>query len=191
MDLFKEKTTPFTGVLNQFEHEKGPFFGNKGISPLFPGLLTEWSRVAILAVVTMTVFLLIYQVVSSFLNKQDLEARLGSSTATLNSLQTEPLKPFLHYVSNLKKREIFKIYQAPGRKVVPTLPQLDIKQATAHLILSGIIFEEEPQAIIEDKKKKKTYILKKGDYLENIKIDSINRGKVRLRLDSQTIDLEL
>lgn len=191
MDNFKDKSLSFKGVLEQFESEKGPFFGSKELSPLFPNLLTKWSQVAISTVVVLISFVFAYQIVVFFLPNKSLNSTQQTLTQTTPELNTEALKPFLNYVANFKKREIFKIYQTPGKKVVPVIPQMTIQQATANLVLSGIIFEEEPQAIIEDKQKKKTYILKKGDYLENIKIEEINRGKIRLRLGSQTTDLKL
>jgi len=106
-------------------------------------------------------------------------------------LSADTLKPFIQYASQFKKREVFKIYQVSGKRTVSAKPDKTLREAISHLTLSGIIFEDVPQAIFVDKKKNKTYILKEGDYIESIKIEEIKRGRVKLRMDSQTLDIEL
>lgn len=174
------------------DREEGPLFGNKEASPLFPTLLTEWVNLAVYALLALGLSLCVYQGIVLTVQKEvSVSAPPSVETTPLSVTQAEPLKPFLQYVTHFKKREIFKIYETARPRKIPKLPKIDIRKAAAHLTLSGIIFEDEPQAIIEDRKKNKTYILKKGDYLENLKIDDIRKGKVRLRLDSQTMELEL
>ena len=53
----------------------------------------------------------------------------------------------------------------------------------------GIYFSEEPEVIIEDKAEKKTYFLKEGENIKEIKVKSIRQDRVILESDG--VDWEL
>lgn len=173
-----------------FEKEEGPFFGSKDISPLFPSALRHWVNTAGVSALTILFLICAYQAFKAFLfPAPDL---ISSRQITKSSpIPAEAFKPFLQYADLFKRREIFKVYEKASPFVAPVTPRATLAEQVSGFSLIGIIFEKEPQAIIEDKKTGKTYFLKKGDYLNNIKVEEIKRGKVRLRLDTETMELEL
>lgn len=177
-----------------WDRGEGPFFGSKKPSSLFPSPYSHWGRMAALSLLGVTLILCAFQGYLAYwapapsaltiprLEKTD----LGSSLE-----EAEAWKPFLLYVEQFRRREIFKIFEKPVVGAPPAAVRTSLSELAAGLNLSGILLEKEPQAIIEDKKSGKTYFLKKGEYLNNIKIDEIKRGKVRLRYESETMELEL
>lgn len=176
------------------EKEGGPFYGSKETSSLFPSPLTHWINTAGYSLLAVLLLACGYQGIQTFFLpaapiKAELPADETSPSAEL--LSAAGAKPFLLYAEFFRKREVFKIYEKPAPFVAPSVAKATLAELASSLTLSGIIFEKEPQAIIEDKKSGKTYFLKKGDYLNAIKIEDIQKGKVRLRHDSETMDLEL
>ncbi len=87
------------------------------------------------------------------------------------------------YVKISRQRDIFSRDQrAAGEGSV------DAEKSTAprnktDLQLVGIYFSAEPEVIIEDKVKKKTYFLKKGDNINEIKVKNILLDRVILESD--------
>ncbi len=64
-------------------------------------------------------------------------------------------------------------------------------QAAANLTLMGIVLDQNPQAVIIDNKEKKTYFLNKGQFIREIKIEDILKGKVILSYEGEKLDLRL
>lgn len=189
----KGKTKITTSGFN-FEKAEGPFYGSRQISPLLPSPLRHWFHTAGMSLLILLFILTAYQGARVYIfpeSQLTVRRPLTPPPAAIPLRALDEFKPFLQYAEIFKKREIFKIYERPSPFVAPAAPRATLTELASSLSLSGILFGKEPQAIIEDKKTGKTYFLKKGEYLHNIKIDEIQRGKVRLRLDSETLELEL
>jgi len=74
---------------------------------------------------------------------------------------------------------------AAGQMVMPP----DLAQIISSLKLVGIIWSANPQAMIEDSKEQKTYLLNTGDQISTIKIKKILRDRVILGRDDQEWEL--
>jgi type II secretory pathway component PulC len=74
---------------------------------------------------------------------------------------------------------------AAGQIVMPP----DLAQIISSLKLVGIIWSANPQAMIEDSKEQKTYLLNTGDQISTIKIKKILRDRVILGKDDQEWEL--
>ena len=102
------------------------------------------------------------------------------------------MKPYDYYARQIGKRELFVPYMGKEEGGVSSRKEsLTLREITQDLTLIGIMEGENPQAIIEDKKAKKTYFLNRGDYLGEIKINDIQESKVTLEYQGEISDLFL
>jgi hypothetical protein len=104
------------------------------------------------------------------------------------SKETTLLKPFSFYLETVKKRDIFRM----GSK----LPQDESEvisskaaEATKTLKLVGISWSDAPDAMIEDTKAGKTFFVKKGQAVNDFKVEAIYKEKVVLRYGVESIEL--
>ena len=93
------------------------------------------------------------------------------------------------YVKISRQRNIFSIDQNATVAKVGTVDKPDVRQTRSDLQLVGIYFSEEPEVIIEDKVERKTYFLKEGQNIKEIKVKTIRKDRVILESDG--IDWEL
>jgi len=108
----------------------------------------------------------------------------------------EPLlaqRPYSYYSGEIGKRDIFRPYTKPKPKLPPppALKRVTLRELAAGLTLTGIILDRNPQVVIIDNKEKKTYFLNKGQFLKEIKIEDIIKGKVILSYQGERLDLRL
>lgn len=101
--------------------------------------------------------------------------------------------PYAHYADIITKKELFKIAREELKKNTgkDVLPQINPLEVLSNYSLSGVVSGQAPQAIIEDKKLRKTYFLSKGQSLGEFKIDDILEGKVILDFKGQKFELSL
>lgn len=99
------------------------------------------------------------------------------------------VRPFLHYLEMVQRRDIF----SPVMLKIKENPEVQTKKILDTLIenlkLVGISWGREPQAMIEDKKAKKTYFLKTGDTITNLKIEAVLKDKVILNYKGEKVEL--
>jgi len=92
------------------------------------------------------------------------------------------------YLGEFAKRDIFHFI--PVTKVEKAQEGKDLlASVTAHLKLVGIIWSQNPQAMIEDKKENKTLLVNEGDSIGDIEIKQILRNKVILGFQNNEIEL--
>ncbi len=97
-------------------------------------------------------------------------------------------RPFLYYLEIVQRRNIF----SPIRLKEAKKPEVDkgqLSEMTKDLKLVGISWGKEPIVMIEDKKAKKTYFLKKDDVVNKFKIDEVLEDRVILSYEGQKIEL--
>jgi len=94
------------------------------------------------------------------------------------------LKPYSYYFQQINKRDIFNADFLSSTSTDPLL-----ENSFNSLTLVGIVLDEIPQAIIEDKKDKKSYFLNKGDYVGEVKIEDILEGKVIISYEDEEFEL--
>lgn len=100
-------------------------------------------------------------------------------------------RPISYYDDIIKKRNLFKGIALPQEKKNKKTLSQTASELLANYSLKGILSEDSPQAIIEDKKTKQTYFLNKGDSLGEFLIEEINEGKITLDLEGQKVEMSL
>lgn len=102
--------------------------------------------------------------------------------------QKEELKPYEFYLEGVKERQVFSSAAASPNVTSAGVINADI---TKDITLVGIISGDTPQAIIEDKKTRKTYYATKGQFIGDFQIEDISEGKVVLNYSGQRYELYL
>lgn len=106
-------------------------------------------------------------------------------------LEAQPA-PFSTYAEVIGKRELFKPPKSETVKEKPTAQKTEsASDKLKYLSLIGIIGGERPQAVIEDKKDKKTYFLNKGQTVSGMKVEDILEDRIILEFDGEKIELVL
>lgn len=99
------------------------------------------------------------------------------------------LRPFLHYLALVQRRNIFN----PVRLIDDIDESKENRKALQDLlkdlVLVGISWGKQPQAMIENKKVNQTYFLKAGEVINNLKIESILKNKVILTYEGEKAEL--
>lgn len=101
------------------------------------------------------------------------------------------LKPYSYYAQQIGKRQLFVPSIGKKEEGASLAKSLSLREIMQDFSLIGIMEGKSPQAIIEDKKAKKTYFLNRGDYLDEIKITDIQKDKVTLEYQGENFDLFL
>lgn len=98
------------------------------------------------------------------------------------------VRPFLHYLGMVNRRNIFSPIALKETKK-PEVKKKQLQEMVKDLSLVGISWGKEPVAMIEDKKAKKTYFLKKGMRINKFKIEDILKDRVILSFEGEKIEL--
>ncbi|MDD5347107.1 MAG: hypothetical protein PHT59_00680 [Candidatus Omnitrophica bacterium] len=125
-----------------------------------------------------------YQVKTIDLQRQ---TSVDASAAMASVKEKQALRPLAAYLDKVKERNIFRM----GRLVREPQGSVSTKaqEATASLRLVGISWSQNPDAMIEDTKVQKTYFVKKGQLVADMKVEAIHKDKVVLRLGQELIEL--
>ena len=117
-----------------------------------------------------------------------------------SEVQAEPLevtsllKPEPYYLEKINERNIFRIEDESSKETVVFKPEPEreskLKQITANMKLVGISWSDTPDAIIEDEKAKKTYFVKPGHMIEDIKVQAVLKDRVILRYQQEEVELK-
>lgn len=98
------------------------------------------------------------------------------------------IKPYSYYAAEIDGRDIFKSLISNKKKVPPAGKE----GLLSGLHLLGIATGEKGlRVIIKDKKSGETYFLTEGDYIRQMKIESIEDGKVILNYNGERLELGL
>ncbi|MCM8801677.1 MAG: hypothetical protein NC912_06765 [Candidatus Omnitrophica bacterium] len=101
-----------------------------------------------------------------------------------------PLQIALHDLEKVRQRNIFKIGSLKTNEdLTIKTPSPKIVEVTQHLKLVGISWSADPDAMIEDTKINKTFFLKRGQMLGEIKVQAIFRDRVILSYEGEEIEL--
>lgn len=108
-------------------------------------------------------------------------------------LEDTPTPPALsHYTDVLGRRQMFKLYEAPKPKPVgPPKPKITLQQLLAGYTFIGVIFGDVPQAIVEEKRTGQSFYLTAGQYLGEIKIEKIDRGRITVSYEDEMLDISI
>lgn len=104
----------------------------------------------------------------------------------------EPQGPLSHYTGVLSQRQMFKLYEAPKPKPTgPPKPKVTLQQLLGGYTFVGIIFGDVPQAIVEERRTGQSFYLTSGQYLGEIKIEKIEKGKITVSYEDERMDVSI
>lgn len=100
-------------------------------------------------------------------------------------------KAVSYFLEKIKQRDIFKMgkNQDGDTKVASHSPSPRIIEATDHLKLVGISWSDDPDAMIEDTKASRTFFVKRGGLVGEVKVQAIFKDKLILRYGEEEIEL--
>jgi type II secretory pathway component PulC len=132
---------------------------------------------------------LMYPLFNAYAIKGSSQARndLGAAPA----VETQDAQPYGYYLDAVKKRKVFNVSAATPLQPLVVASEGPGSDATKDLSLVGIIAGAVPQAIIEDKKSKKTYYVNKGQCIGEIQIDDIQEGKIVINHNGSKFEMYL
>jgi len=150
------------------------------------------GKIIIPVFVVSCIFLVISFVYPLFKIKQERFSEMPSGKQA--ELKTEPLaeaKPYEFYAQGITSRSIFSAISAPTEEKEQAAANIDSEKLFGELNLVGVISGDNPQAIIEDKKTRKTYYINKGQSVGEFQAEDIQEGKVTLNYNGQKFELYL
>ncbi len=140
-----------------------------------------------------SVILLTYSIMDFVFGRPNLER--AYKKAQRYQKQEEPeyqvastARPFLHYLEMVRRRNIFSPIVLQ-EEVQPVVKKTELKDMAKDLSLVGISMDPEPVAMIENKREKKTYFLRKGDIIDKFTVEEITGTTVILSYKGETIEL--
>lgn len=101
-------------------------------------------------------------------------------------------KPLAHYLREIGKKELFHSDRGFGTPLASEKSEksdIRLERLAENLVLLGVTLDHQPQAVIEDQKSKKTYFLKVGESIGQIKVEAILKGKVILGYENEKLEL--
>lgn len=133
------------------------------------------------------IFLLI-----DFVNYRPSLKKIYDNVSNLHSAPVEKklitlLEPFSDYLEICKKRDLFSPSAAKSELIETEV--LNLSQLIKDLRLVGIYWGEYPEAMIEHIKEKKTYFVKQGQTIKNIKVKTILEDRVILKYNNEEMEL--
>ncbi len=114
------------------------------------------------------------------------------STGAGQRFKEEPkadIRPFLYYLEMVQRRNIFSPVVLKSAESTDADAKKLLVSLVGELKLVGISWSENPEAMIEDKKAKKTYFLKTGDMINKLQVEDISKDRVILSHDGKKMEL--
>lgn len=149
------------------------------------------NRFLILILFGLAVFMVIGYV-SPYKPKRDIKGGIAVYEEEPKERVTISLPPADNYTGAMSQRQIFKMYEPPVvQPVGPPKPRVTLQQLLAGYAFIGIIFGEPSQAIIEERRSGQSYYLTEGQYIGEIKIEKIDRGKITVKYEDEVMDIRI
>jgi hypothetical protein len=98
-----------------------------------------------------------------------------------------------YYLEKVRQKDIFRMGAKVGpvtEKSTAKAPSSRIMEATQYFKLVGISWSRDPDVMIEDTKALRTYFLKRGESIGEVKVQAIFRDKVVLSFGGEEIELK-
>ncbi len=111
-----------------------------------------------------------------------------------------PEKAYDYYRKQVQKRDIFQFPEekarvmpkkVQARRVIKASIKIQPKKQpfVKSLKLVGVVLDEDPEAIVENPKKKKTLFLRKGDEVQGAIVEKILEGKIIFLYEGRKVEL--
>jgi type II secretory pathway component PulC len=176
----ENRVSPEDKLLNVI---RGNRAGKAVLVPSYLAIILEKFLLAVIAVVIcFIVFLLLPRNIISLPQEQVL---LKKENFTVSKVV-----PISFYQDIVSKRKLFG-GQAVSQVKIAGNDDISISQISSNFNLSGIIAGDTPKAIIEDKKAQKSYFLKEGESIGEVKLNKIGDGKVIMEYRGTGFELVL
>ena len=127
----------------------------------------------------------------------DLEAPASENGASINLMERVFLKKAVsYYLEKMGQRDIFqmgavqKVTTTDGVQTQMQVTSAKILEVTENLKLVGISWSSNPDAIIEDTKESKTFFVKPGQRIGEVKVQAIFKDKVILSYQGEETELK-
>ena len=127
----------------------------------------------------------------------DLEAPASENGSSTNLMERVFLKKAVsYYLEKMGERDIFqmgavrKVTGADGVQTEMKVTSDRILDVTENLKLVGISWSNDPDAIIEDTKDTKTFFVKTGQKIGEVKVQAIFKDKVVLSYQGEETELK-
>ncbi|MCM8781114.1 MAG: hypothetical protein NC908_04250 [Candidatus Omnitrophica bacterium] len=147
----------------------------------------------LISVIVLLVIYLISDFYFSIINLKRLQAVKFNLPKVSNQTAAFKVKTILrdnsYYLDTVKQRDIFRMGLKSMPEVALKAPSSAILEMTQNLKLVGISWSDDPDAMIEDTKLNKTFFVKKGYMVGELKVKAILKDKVILSYGQEEIDL--
>ncbi len=151
-------------------------------------LRPEARKIIILAFFVSSLYF-VFTIISPYITFRKVRLSVAQEQAPRGANPQDEAKPFESYLEGIRGREIFKraAIVADAEQPLANLEENMLKD----IALIGVISDENPQAILENKKAQKTFYLRKGQMIEDFKVYDIEEGRVILEREGQMYELNL
>ena len=103
------------------------------------------------------------------------------------------LKAASYYLEKIRQRDIFQLGPKKTdeltQEITPAGPSGEMLEAAQHLKLVGISWSNDPDAMIEDTQALKTFFVKRGQMIGDLRVQAIFKDKVVLSRRGEEIEL--
>ncbi len=103
-------------------------------------------------------------------------------------LEPRPLKPLAVYLEEFKRNALFGSSENSGTAQVSGI---SIQERVKNYRLQGIVVMEEPEAIFSDEVSQKSFFVKQGEILGELRLKEIRRESVVLEYGNEEIELSM
>jgi hypothetical protein len=100
------------------------------------------------------------------------------------------MKGVAYYIGKLAGRDIFHRQAKPNAALNEPVFSTKMADMTATLKLVGISMSDNPDAMIEDTKLEKTFFVKAGSMIGDLRVDEITKDKVVLKYNKELFELK-
>ncbi len=173
------------------------FFLGKGIrrylKKVKAGLKEPNLKVINKTFLILSVVLLGYSIISLIFGRYDMRKVYKNIQPIKEKWLTQKVetkeRPYLHYLEMARRRNIFSPIPLKEESEKPKIEKKQLQEIMQDLKLVGISWGKESIAMVESKKEKRTYFLKKGDNIGQFKISDILEDRVILDYKGELIEL--
>lgn len=168
----------------------GQISQNKSLSGLGGIPLAEIVHWALIAVAVIATSYTVYSVWQGRRSGDVFRTREMRSVENLPAMLFEKeLEPLSYYEQRALSRDLFHWDKEPTAANPSTPFAPDLTEGLRNLKLRGIVYDQNPQAIIQDTVDQKSYFVHQGDQLKGAVVKQIESDKVVLESAGKIIEL--
>ena len=185
----------FNAWLGRFSFLKGNLKGKFNITSLSQLDVKLVNNILFFCVFLLTIYFISNLLVSiiNFKKMPDLKFTIQASVNSANLQENQVLKKAAaYYLEKVRARDIFKIgakKDSSAGKPNNNAPSAKTIEATQDFKLVGISWSNDPDAMIEDTKAMRTFFVKRGQMIRNVKVQAIFKEKVVLSYEGEEVEL--